>query len=443
MQASIENLEGLKRLITVTVPAEDVKKAYTTCLRKTAKNARIDGFRKGHVPTKVLETYYGANMLGETYDTLVRETLPKALGETAAKVAGTPEVSFEKSSFDKDGEFVYTASFEVEPEIEDKPLSEMTVKVTSSTVTDADIDKMIENLRKQQAKWKVNDEAVAENGKLVKIDFVGRVDGQEFDGGKGQDFSLHLGTTAMIPGFSEGIIGHKAGDSFTINVTFPEDYQAEHLKGKPAEFDITVNSVSDQILPEVDADFFKLFGVDDGSMDSFRNALRTNMEREQKRALLSVQRGNVYSALLDYYGDFEVPAASVEASRMQLKKQEEEQLRAYGLPVSQKLEKAYADPEYNKDQALFETRMQYLLTHYVELSGIKAPSEESIEYLLNMYAEAYDDPEEAKREIKNDKKQFTLVRNQAYERDLLNYIQSNAKCETEEKTFSELMGLKE
>lgn len=440
MQASIENLEGLKRLITVTVPAEDVKKAYANCLRKTAKNARIDGFRKGHVPTKVLENYYGSNMLGETYDVLVRETLPKAVEESQAKIVGTPEVSFEKSSFDKDGEFVYTASFEVEPEIEDKPLSEMTLKVTNSVVTDADIDKMIETLRKQQAKWKVKEDAAAEMGNLVKIDFVGRVDGQEFAGGKAQDFSLHLGTTQMIPGLAEGIIGHKAGETFIVNVTFPEDYPAENLKGKPAEFDITVNSVSEQILPEIDQDFFKLYGVEDGTMESFRNELRTNMEREQKRALIAVQRSNVITALLDYFGDFAVPAAAVEACRKQLKERDIAQMRSYGLP-SEHIEKMYEDPEHRKEQAVEDARAQFLLARYVDKSGLKAPSEESIEFILNMYAKAYEEPEAVKREMRKDKKRFSAVREQAFERDVLNYIQSNAKCEPEEKTFSELMGL--
>ena len=240
MQASIENLEGLKRLITVTVPAEDVVKAYGAAFRKAAKNARIDGFRKGHIPTQIIERYYGPNIIGEAYDNLVRETLNKAIEQCGSECAGTPNVSFEKSSFDKAGEFVYTIQFETFPVIEDKPLSEMPLKVVQSRVTDADVDRMIENLRRQQGKWQVVDDAAAEDGRLAKIDFVGRVDGREFDGGKAEDFSLILGRTMMIPGFTEQIAGHKAGDKFTINLYDIKDAaDPNNIYGEDGTYSIT------------------------------------------------------------------------------------------------------------------------------------------------------------------------------------------------------------
>ncbi len=439
MQASIENLEGLKRLITVTVPAEDVVKAYGAAFRKAAKNARIDGFRKGHIPTQIIERYYGPNIIGEAYDNLVRETLNKAIEQCGSECAGTPNVSFEKSSFDKAGEFVYTIQFETFPVIEDKPLSEMPLKVVQSRVTDADVDRMIENLRRQQGKWQVVDDAAAEDGRLAKIDFVGRVDGREFDGGKAEDFSLILGRTMMIPGFTEQIAGHKAGDKFTINVTFPEDYFEESLKGKPAEFDITVNSVSEQKLPEVDDAFCELFGVKEGGVETLRRELRANMEREQKRVLFAAQRANVCQALLDYFGKFDVPASLVEEERKRLCDAEFERVKRFNKDAKSR----YGEPGAFAEEAANNARLGLLMRHFVEKSGLRAPSEESVNEALSLFADAYENPEMIKAEIRKNSKQLASFRDQAFERDLFNYIQLGAKCEVKEMNFSDLLQIQD
>ncbi len=437
MQASIENLEGLKRRITVTVPAEDVKKAYAASLRKYAKNVRLDGFRKGHVPTKVLENYYGASIMSDVVDALIKDTLFKAIDECGAVNASAPEIGTE-SAFDPQADFTYKATFEVFPQVEDKPLSEMPLKVVNSEISDADVDKMIERLRMQQSKWQVNEAAEVADGKLAKIDFVGRVDGVEFEHGSAKDYSLYVGHTSMIPGFTEQIIGHKAGDHFNIQVTFPEDYHEESLKGKNAEFEITVNSVSDQIMPELNADFFKLFGTEDGSYETFRADLLRNMEREQSKALIRAQRDNVCSALLDYFGPFEIPAAAVDNERKRMCEADVEHLKSYRIPVKQD---PYSDPERHKTDAENSVRLSCIIQHFVEKSGLKSPSDESVESILSMIADAYEDPEMVKREIRKDSKQFSSIRNQAFEHDVFNYIQNNSKCEQQQVSFFELLEL--
>ncbi len=437
MQASLENLEGLKRRITVTVPADDMKKAYAASLRNVAKNARIDGFRKGHVPTKVLEMHFGPKIYSDALDKVVQQSLPQAFEQCQVEPAGVPSIALDdKANLDGSSEVIYTAEFEVMPVLEEKPLSEMPLTVVQSKISDADIDTMIENLRAQQGKWQVNDDAAAADGKLAKIDFVGRVNGETFEGGSANDFSLVIGRTAMIPGFSEQIIGHKAGDKFTIQVTFPEDYHAEELKGKPAEFDITVNSVSDQKLPELNDEFFAQFGVKEGGLEAFRADLLRNMEREQKRALHVTQRNNVCDALLKYFGEFDVPADAVENERKRMCEMDMRRFKSYGIPVKEDLA---ADPSVHKDDAVNAVRLRCIIDLYVKKSGLQAPSDDAINEELSLVADAYEDPEAVKEAIRKNKEQFANIRNQAFERDLFNYIQNSAKCEVKEETFSELL----
>ncbi len=444
MQASIENLEGLKRLMTVTVPAEDIKKIYSALIRDCGRNARIPGFRKGHIPTKILESYYGTSLLSQLFDKAVNSSIKDALKQCGVDMPATetPEISI-VSQINGHSDLTYTASFEVNPVVEAKPLNELKLKLYNSAISDADIDRMVENIRSQQAKWQVNDGADAQDGRLVKIDFVGRVDGQEFPNGSAQDFSLLMGSNSMIPGFAEGIVGHKAGEKFTINVTFPEDYHEESLKGKPAEFDITVNSVSERILPELNSDFFALFTAEkDATEESFRAALRKNMEREQKSAQMTRDRGTIFEDLLKLYGEFAVPASMVEACRHDIC---ERNVKAQAFRYAQNnvddlIKDMLKDPEAFKEAALRESRLYFIAQAYIAQSGLQGPSEDSINEQIALIADAYEDPEEVKRELKKTPEYLKGVRDRAFERDLINYIKSNAQCEYADISFSQLMG---
>ncbi|MGN0908200.1 MAG: trigger factor, partial [Succinivibrio sp.] len=286
MQVSTEKKEGLKHLLTVTISKEEFAKAYAESFKKVSKKARIDGFRKGHIPANLLELHFGNDITYGAVDDIIDQTLFNAVKEAgfSEKMAGRPSVDI-KEAPSKDKGFTYTITIEVEPEIEVKPLEDLKIKKFASSVTDADVDKMVETLRKQQGKWSTKDGLEFGEGTLARIDFVGRVDGKEFEGGSAKDFSIEFDRSQMIPGFTEQIKGHKAGDKFTIKVTFPKDYSAKNLAGKDAEFDITVNVVEELVLPEVNADFVKIYGVKDGDIEKFRGELRSNMERELKRAI--------------------------------------------------------------------------------------------------------------------------------------------------------------
>ncbi len=436
MQVSTEKKEGVQHLLTVTVPAEDVKKAYDASFRKYAKNARIDGFRKGHIPTKVLEQQFGGQIYSDAYDSLVNQTLGQAIKESKLEVVGYPKIEVKKATFKNDEEFVYEATVEVNPELELKPFEDLKLKSIKATVTDADVDNMIETLRKQQGKWQVKDDAVVAKGTRASIDFTGRTDGVEFEGGKASNFSLTVGETQMIPGFTEQIEGHKAGDKFTIQVKFPEDYHAENLKGKDAEFDIVVNSVSELSLPEVNEDFVKVFGVKDGSLDTFKSDLRKNMERELNRAKYTITRGKLFDALVAQYGDFAVPEAYVEAEKERLAKNFEQQMRAYGM---KKLPDSFKKDDMFKDEAVKDARLGAIVRKIVESLGLKNPSDEFVEAQLEQIAGAYEDPDELKEQIRKDKTQFEAVQNAALESEVVAKVMEKAADGEEEMTFDQLV----
>ncbi|MBE6423392.1 trigger factor [Succinivibrio dextrinosolvens] len=436
MQVSTEKKEGVQHLLTVTVPAEDVKKAYDASFRKYAKNAKVDGFRKGHIPAKVLESQFGGQIFSDAYDSLINKTLGKAVEESKLEVVGYPRVEVKKASFKNDEEFVYEATVEVNPELELKPFEELKLKNIKAEVTDADVEKMIENLRKQQGKWQVKDDAVVAKGTRASIDFLGRSEGVEFEGGKAENFALTVGETQMIPGFTEQIEGHKAGDKFTIQVKFPEEYHAENLKGKDAEFDITVNSVSELVLPELNEDFVKIFGVKDGSIDTFKADLRKNMDRELTRSVYVKTRQNLFDALIAQYGEFAVPQAYIDAEIERLAKNFENQMKAYGMT---KLPASFKKEEMFKDESVKAARLGIIVRKIILDLGCTKPSDSYVDAQLNQIAGAYEDPAEVIAQLRKDKAQFENIQNAAIEAEVVAKVMEKAADGDETMSFDELV----
>lgn len=263
MQVSVETTQGLERRLTISVPAEQIEKAVSDSLKNEAKRARIPGFRPGKVPVSVINKRYGKAIRQEITGEVMQRNFIEAIIAEKLNPAGAP--TFVPGETDAEN-FQFVATFEIYPEVELKGLDAIEVEQPTAEVTDADVDAMIETLRKQHATFEAVEREAAEGDK-AKIDFVGSIDGEEFEGGKAEDFELQLGSGRMIPGFESGVEGHKAGEAFDIDVTFPEDYHAENLKGKVAKFAITLKEVQAANLPEVNDEFAKLFGVADGGLD--------------------------------------------------------------------------------------------------------------------------------------------------------------------------------
>lgn len=307
MQVTTEAVSGVARRLNVSVPTSRVNEQFEARLKRTAKTVKINGFRPGKVPLNVVRREYGASIYQEVVNDIIRDTVFEAIQQEKINAVGMPNIEKVEN---KDDALVYEATVEVYPEVEVKSFADLEIDRKSSEINDADVDVMIENLQKQRASW-TETKGMAKKDMQVTFDFEGTVDGEKFEGGAAEDFKLVLGSGRMIPGFEDGIIGMKKGEEKVIDVTFPEDYQAENLAGKAAQFKITVKLVEKQKLPEIDAEFLKIFGLtEEEGLDKLKADVRKNMEREVRNGLRNQVKQAAFDALVAA-NEIEVPASMV------------------------------------------------------------------------------------------------------------------------------------
>ena len=428
MQVSVETTQGLGRRLSITIKSEDITKAVNKELLNTAKKVRIDGFRKGKVPLKIVEQRYGASILQDALSDLMQRNFIDAIIQEKLNPAGAPVYTPKEY---KDGEdYTFTVEFEVYPEIKIKDLDKIEVEKPIAEIVDADVDTMIETLRKQQGSWKVVEQEAKEQNR-VTLDFLGKVDGDEFEGGKADDFALVLGQGRMIPGFEDAIIGHKAGDQFDINVTFPEDYHAENLKGKPAVFAATLKKVEELELPELTEDVVKRFGIADGTVDSLRAEVRKNMLRELNATIRNKIKSQAIDGLVKN-NDTEVPAALVDREVDVLRQQA---VTRFGGNAKQAMD---LPKELFEAEAKRRVLVGLLFSEIIESNKLQA-DDAKVQSLIDEIATAYEDPKEVVDYYRKDKKAMDNIRSVALEDQVVDLLLASAKVTEKTYSFSELM----
>ena len=322
MQVSVESTSALERRMSITVPAERIETQVNKRLQQTAQKAKIPGFRPGKVPMSVIRQRFEADARQEAVGDVIQSSFYEAVAEQKLAPAGQPSVEPKVLEKGKDLEFV--ATFEVFPEIKVGGLEAIAIERQQAEVADSDVDNMLDILRKQNTRFEAVERA-AEKDDQLNIDFVGKIDGEAFAGGSATGTQLVLGSGRMIPGFEDALIGAKAGEERVINPTFPEDYQNLDLAGKTAEFTVKVNSVSAPQLPELNDEFFALFGIKEGGLEGFRAEVRKNMERELRQAIKSKIKNQVMEGLLTA-NPVEVPKALIASEVNNLRVQAVQQL---------------------------------------------------------------------------------------------------------------------
>ncbi|MDJ0022232.1 MULTISPECIES: trigger factor [Pantoea] len=428
MTVSVETTQGLGRRISITIPADSIDAAVKKELIEVAKKVRIDGFRKGKVPSHIINQRYGASVRQDVLGELMTRNFVDAIIKEKINPAGAPD--YVPGEYKEGEDFTYAVEFEVYPEVELQGLDAIEVEKPVVEVTDSDVDAMLDTLQKQQATWKETDAAATAEDRAT-IDFNGSVDGEEFEGGKASDFVLAMGQGRMIPGFEEGITGKKAGDTFTIDVKFPDDYHAENLKGKDAKFDIVLKKVETRELPELTADFIKRFGVEDGSVDGLRAEVRKNMERELKGAIRNRVKSQVLDGLVEA-NNIDVPAALIDGEIDVLRRQAAQR---FGGNEKQALE---LPRELFEEQAKRRVVVGLLLGEVIRINELKA-DEDRVKTLIEEMASAYEDPQEVIEFYSKNSELMNNMRNVALEEQAVEALLAKAKVTDKATSFQELM----
>ena len=427
MQVTVETLEGLERRLNITVPAANIEDAVTAELRNIAKNRRFDGFRKGKVPMKMVAKMYGKAVRQDVMGEVMQRHFIEAIVKEKINPAGAPTFAPVEN---KEGEdLVFNATFEVYPEVELKGLENITVEKPAVEVKEADVEEMIETLRKQQATWTEVD-AAAEEGSRATIDFVGSIDGEEFEGGKAENFPLEMGAGRMIPGFEDGIVGKTAGMEFEIDVNFPEDYHAENLKGKAAKFAIKVNKVEARELPELNEEFVAKFGATDG-VEGLKAEVRKNMERELKQAVKNRIKEQAIDGLVKE-NDIDVPAALIDQEIGTLRQQAAQRFGGNTEAADQ------LPRELFEEQAKRRVVVGLLLGEVIKSEELKA-DDEKVKAIIEEMATAYEDPSEVIAYYEQNEQMMNNMRNVALEEQAIDAIIAKAQVSEKEVSFNELM----
>ncbi|PCI73698.1 MAG: trigger factor [SAR86 cluster bacterium] len=412
MQVSVETTQGLERKMTVAVPSEKVDSAVNTRLQEAARNVKLNGFRKGKVPYKVIKSKFGAGVRQEVVGELMNQSYYEAIDQESLKPAGQPNIAPKNLDEGQDLEFV--ATFQVYPEITLPDFSTIKAERLGAEISETDIDEMIETLRKQRQSWEVSERAAATED-MVNIDYVGRRDGEDFEGGSAQGTNLVLGSERMIPGFESGIEGKSAGDAFTLDLSFPEEYHNTELAGKEVAFEITLNSVSEQVMPAIDEEFYKSFGVEEGGNDAFREEVTNNMRRELKTASRNKLKNKIMDSLVDAV-DAEVPDALVSGEIEQLRQQAMQQFGG-----GQKIDANMLPDDLFKEQAVRRVLLGLVLGEVIQQQELKAdPTKvrESIEEL----ASTYESPDEVINWYYGNQEQLATIESGVLEDQVFDYV---------------------
>ena len=384
MQVSIESSTGLERQLKIGVPAEKIDKEVTNRLQKATKTVSIKGFRKGKVPLKVVKQHYGKGVRQEVVGEIVNSSFYEAIQQEDLKPVGQPQINDLSDKEGQDLEFM--AVFEVFPEVTLKPLTKVKLDRPVSEVTEADVEKMIEQLRNQQSSFKVGKKK-AKDGHQVNIDYVGTRDGEEFDGGKAEGQDLVLGSNSMIPGFEKGLEGLSAGDETLLKLSFPDDYQSEELKGAAVEFAVKVNSVASKVLAKMDDEFFKLFGVESGGEAKFREDVLDNMERELRNAIRTKVKNRVMNQLFEL-NSVELPSALVANEINQLKQQMVQQFGG-----GQQIDLSMLPDDMFKEKAERRAALGVIVSEIVKVEEL-SPDEDQVRARVDEIASTYEQPKE-------------------------------------------------
>jgi trigger factor len=427
MQVSVETTSGLERRMTVQVPEERIASEVDNRLRQLARTTSIKGFRPGKVPFKMVQQRYAEQVRQEVLGDVIQSSYFEAVSQEKLRPAGYP--SFEPKNLEQGKGMEYVATFEVMPEIELASLAGVSIEKPVAEVTDADVDTMLDTLRKQNAGWTVAERAAAD-GDRVTIDFKGTIDGAEFQGNKGENVPVTLGGKRMIAGFEDGLVGARAGEERTLDLQFPDNYGYKDVAGKPVQFKVSIKQVEEPQLPELDDAFAAKFGVE-GGIDALRGEVRANMERELEQRLSATVKQQVMDKLLEI-NNITVPQALVMQEAQALAQQMRENMQ---LPADKS---GSVSPAMFEEQAKKRVTLGLLLAELVQRHNLKVDAD-VLRGKVEQMAAGYDQPEEVVKWFYADKRRLGEVESLALEEVVVAWVLGQVQVTEKPQGFNDLM----
>ncbi len=430
MQVSIETIEGLERKMTVQIPSEQVDAAVEQKLKELSKTVRIDGFRPGKVPLKVVQQKFGGHVRQEVIGDVIQSSYQQALIQEKVRPAGAP--SIDEISDEGKQDISYTATFEVYPELDTLDLESIEIEKPRVEVTDEDFDKMLETLREQRKQWREVD-AAAETGYQVMVDFEGRIDGEPFEGGAGKDMPVEIGAGQMLEEFERGLEGIKAGEERTVEVNFPADYHGKDVAGKQAEFTLRATRVSAPELPEIDAEFAKSFGIEDGDLDRLRHDVRANMEKERNDRVKQHVKNRVMAALLEH-NEITAPGALIGEEIKSLRAQAAQRM---GRDVAEIDEAGFPD-ELFREEATRRVQLGLLVGEVIRKEKLEL-DQALVDATIEEMAVSYEQPDQVRNYYRQNRQARASVESMVLEDQVVAHILERAKVTEKDVGFTDLM----
>jgi trigger factor len=428
MKFSFKSKAEVNQSLNIVVPNTDIEEQVSTKLKAAQKDSKLKGFRKGKAPMDVVSSMFGPEIRQEVIWDLASKTFSKLAQEKDLKIVSRPNLIPETLDEGKDAKF--KATFEVYPEVSLAKISKISFTNFLCDITDEDLDKTINNLQKRMSQWEPVDE-VSKDGDQIKINFVGRIDGEEFEGGTAEDFSVEIGSKSMIKGFEEGLIGLKKGDKKILELNFPEDYGKKELASKPVSFDTEVNEVLTPKLPELNEEFFKSTGIEALDVESFKKEVRTKLEED----LENILKGNVKQSLFDALiavNEFEVPSAMIDSEISNMK---QDTARRMGMDPKEIKEDLFPNETF-ADEATKRVKVGILLNKIIEDKELK-PDADKVKEIIEERAKNYKDPQQVINYFYSDDEQLRNIESISLEEQVVEALLSEAKSTEENISYED------
>jgi len=428
MKFSFGNKSSIEQSLDIVIPSKEIEEKVSVKILSAQKDAKIKGFRKGKAPLDVVTKMYGPEIRQDVVYDSVSHKFQHLVEDKGLKIVSRPNLIPESMERNKDVKF--KATFEVYPEVKMASLSRLNYTKPSCSIEEEDLDKTIVNLQKRMSKWELAD-AVSEVGDQIKIDFVGKIDGEEFEGGTAADFPVEIGSKSMIEGFEEGLIGLKAPEEKVLNLKFPDEYGKKELASKDVSFNVTVKEVSKPSLPDLNEEFFKSTGIEATSLEDYKKEVRSKLEEDLKNLLRNKTKQSAFDALSES-NDFEIPKAMIESEVANMRNDTARRMGMDPKEIDQELFPASTFEE----EATKRVKIGILLNKIIEEKDLK-PDPEKVKEIIEERAASYKEPQQVINYFYSDEEQLKNIESISLEEQVVDILLSEAKANEETISYEE------